>query len=792
MLLLLQAGQAAFCQAVSDDSLHARVVGPYSAHFSPKREVFYIHANKELFLAGEPLAFKVYVSDARHKRPFLETHNIRVDLYGPTGEKIAQQVLYAEGGCAAGTLPLPASLKTGRYWLRAYTAWSLNFSDHFRFTLPVQVLGKGPADKAVFDDGSGLGIYAEGGAFVAGVPTRFGLKLSGTDGSGYGATLEISKNGTLYETLTTNELGFASTNLTACVEDSVTATWVQPSGVRRSVAFPKPVARGVSLSVTTGASGAPLVVSVHTNRETLADLGEKKFYLMLHRQGVVSKLHWISFVNRRTTVGQTFSSDGLPEGVLHITLFGPDLKPIADRAVFLATDAPAPRVEASLRRVKDSVRVDITTVSGSGRPVAANLSMSFLPAGTRADGFRSSLLTKNLLEQELRGVIEYPLYYFKDRDPVRLRHLDELLIVQGWSSYDWNAILSGAPRPERFPFEQGFSIRGRVVEPRTSRKNGNRELVLSDLRHHLFLKTAVDSSGAFRFDRVFLHDPASVSLLTTDGQNGKRRRSIVIDTATAYSDPARPVSPLMLRVAAPEAETGIGVEDLQEVIVDARIRNRWSAGQDLTPLRERVVRFSDNDRLRYVSLKDYLKVHYSLREYTRVHPVTNIETYHVSFSFSSSVLLANDPVLVIDGVQVSDLQLLGRISPQDIESVSVNTTGSMDVPFGSGGHIIVKMRSPLDYPDRDVPSNVLKQLLLRGYSLPSAYYRPAYRMPPRSALFEQFACLFWVPDIVTDTTGRCSFMMPDPDKRAEIGFLIEGKGSGGECFYARGRTIINE
>ncbi|RYY92203.1 MAG: hypothetical protein EOO11_21590, partial [Chitinophagaceae bacterium] len=96
MLLLagcLLAGPAAFCQPVLADALNRQVIQPYSAHFGLKREVFYIQANKALFYPGESLAFKVYVSDARYRKPFLETANIYIELFGPAGERVAQQVI---------------------------------------------------------------------------------------------------------------------------------------------------------------------------------------------------------------------------------------------------------------------------------------------------------------------------------------------------------------------------------------------------------------------------------------------------------------------------------------------------------------------------------------------------------------------------------------------------------------------------------------------------------------------------------------------------------------------------
>ena len=53
-----------------------------------------------------------------------------------------------------------------------------------------------------------------------------------------------------------------------------------------------------------------------------------------------------------------------------------------------------------------------------------------------------------LLCSQIKGFVEQPDYYFETDDSVHRRHLDLLLMVQGWRRYRWEELAGDSPAPD--------------------------------------------------------------------------------------------------------------------------------------------------------------------------------------------------------------------------------------------------------------------------------------------------------------------------------------------------------
>jgi hypothetical protein len=78
------------------------------------------------------------------------------------------------------------------------------------------------------------------------------------------------------------------------------------------------------------------------------------------------------------------------------------------------------RISFSLDSSKNALSVAVTaTLNESDGALENNIASSFL------------------VTTDLKGFISNPGYYFKNKDAVTLRHLDLLLMTQGWRRFDW-------------------------------------------------------------------------------------------------------------------------------------------------------------------------------------------------------------------------------------------------------------------------------------------------------------------------------------------------------------------
>ena len=72
-------------------------------------------------------------------------------------------------------------------------------------------------------------------------------------------------------------------------------------------------------------------------------------------------------------------------------------------------------------------------------------------------------MTDMLLSSDLRGFIASPAYYFEADDETHRRHLDLLLMVQGWRKYKWNELTDTA-RTMRYQPETTLTVEGMVCK----------------------------------------------------------------------------------------------------------------------------------------------------------------------------------------------------------------------------------------------------------------------------------------------------------------------------------------
>ena len=105
--------------------------------------------NRNIYLAGEKIWFKAYEVTTHDGRLDLASKNLFADLVNEKDSIIEQLVLDNAGLRTDGAFDLPASIPTGFYWIRCYTAGQLeNKSDIY--LRPVYVVNKQLHDESSY------------------------------------------------------------------------------------------------------------------------------------------------------------------------------------------------------------------------------------------------------------------------------------------------------------------------------------------------------------------------------------------------------------------------------------------------------------------------------------------------------------------------------------------------------------------------------------------------------------------------------------------------------------------
>uniref|UniRef100_UPI003FED403C hypothetical protein n=1 Tax=Prevotella sp. TaxID=59823 RepID=UPI003FED403C len=379
------------------------------------RERVYLHFDNTSYYKGERIWYKAYVVGGSDFRAAPLSRILYVELLNPMGYPVGTQKLPLRGGQADGSFELSDTINAGFYEVRAYTAWMLNFT---------------PGDSHGWSRLRSRDSRIHYGE-------RFQRYLNGNAGV-------FSRVFPIYEPV-----------------DSCRYS------VRRMLRQPKARRRGYSLAVFPSAKGLRISVARNARTEGMV-LG-----LSVTCRGQTG---YAGVVDLRSSLGTVLSVDTalLRTGVNVVTLYTSAGRVVAQRMAFVNKhDMAGCRLRVAVRGDSAGVlpyapvTLDCTVapVGGRGLPDSLTFSLAVTDADSREATYDTgNVLTYLLLSSEIKGFVPHPAYYFEADDAEHRSALDLLMMVQGWTRYDFELMMSGdslCPMPMA---ERSLVFRGRVLD----------------------------------------------------------------------------------------------------------------------------------------------------------------------------------------------------------------------------------------------------------------------------------------------------------------------------------------
>jgi uncharacterized protein YfaS (alpha-2-macroglobulin family) len=98
-------------------------------------EKVYLHLDRHFYLSGDDIWFKAYLVDAQTNKLSQNSSKILyAELISPESKRLDRLILSVDSlGTAVGDFKLGNTVASGKYRIRAYTKWMLNFDDNFVF-----------------------------------------------------------------------------------------------------------------------------------------------------------------------------------------------------------------------------------------------------------------------------------------------------------------------------------------------------------------------------------------------------------------------------------------------------------------------------------------------------------------------------------------------------------------------------------------------------------------------------------------------------------------------------------
>ncbi|MES2807002.1 MAG: hypothetical protein V4619_00145 [Bacteroidota bacterium] len=384
-----------------------------------------------------------------------------------------------------------------------------------------------------------LQFLPEGGRLVAGLKSIVGFKAIGEDGIGVpvsGAIYNAGNKEIVFFTAMHNGIG--SFEFTPQAGQVYTARLSQLT--TKKFDLPKIAAVGTVMHIDNAEQDNAVMVTM-TGLSTLS--ADSACYLIGSSKGRIYYSQKVSLNQPVMPVPKTL----FPSGIARFTFFNGS-RPLNERMTFIDHNdglSIALTPNKPVYGARDSVSLSVEVKDKSGLPVQGSFSLSVTDdSQVKADHeSNDNITTTLLLNSELKGDIESPGYYIHRTDKQAWKALDNLLLTQGWTGYDWTAIFAKA-KPIAFEAEKEFKVSGYVTNLRHNRIPGL-NMILSSQKPQFITTGVTDSAGRFTFKRLPQIDSGSFFIQANNkkGQN-MFASSIAVDRFKAPPLPVNARNPI--------------------------------------------------------------------------------------------------------------------------------------------------------------------------------------------------------------------------------------------------------
>ncbi len=737
--------QTSFAQRI-DTTLAA-----YADKYQTER--IYIQFDKPAYAAGETVWFKGYVMAGI--LPSNISKNLYTDWYDAYGNLLAHSVFPIVQAGAAGEFVIPDTLSSAAVHVKAYTTWSLNFDTAFLFQKNIPVAQKTlPKTIAKLTVVPSLQFFPEGGDAVEGLTSRIAFLVNDQ----YGRPVKIkgtvtNSKGETIDNLKTEHDGMGSVHVTYAKGETYTAKWYDEQNDVHTTTLPTAKSSGASFEI--GTSSGKKTFIIRRTEDAPDNLKQLHIVATMHQQ-----LVYMANANLEQTnsIGGAIPTAQLVTGILQITLFSSDWKPLAERICFVNNNEAVFTPEVGFTTLGLGKRGMNTIEISMPDSTIGNLSLAITDKGIGVDS-NSNIISQLLMASDIKGAIYKPQYYFSNNSDSVAKHLDLVMLTHGWRRINWEAIVQGEMPQIKYPAETDYlTFSGKVYGVNSTQirsagslfailqaKDSSRQVISANIKPDgtfgdpsivLFDSTKI----YYQFSNKGFADMSEVRFMNSILPAQKRipldRNKIAILDTSGY---------VRLRFLANEEAR------LNELLKTTTLQGVTVTTKAKSPLQlmdERYASglFQSGDAYQFDLTNDQFANSYQ-----------NIFTY-LQGKVAGLQITANGPNVSMNwrggsptvylNEMPTDISLLSSTSVSDIAYVKVFRPPFMGGFNGANGAIAIYTKKGGDRPVEKGKGLPFKTVI--GYTAVKEFYSPNYgTIDPRNEAEDVRSTLFWSPNIFT-------------------------------------------
>jgi hypothetical protein len=475
----------------------------FAQNYSSER--IYIHFDKSTYGTGETIWFKCYIMNGIF--PEEKSKSVYVDFTDSKGKLLQHRIAPVQDGTSFGQFDLPTDYDGRFIHVRAYTKWMLNFDSAFLFNKDLAILSKtkSPGEKKVVAE---LNFFPEGGDAIAGVSNKIAFKAN--DQFGRPVKIKgviVNSAGKTLDSLKVIHDGMGYFYINPKAGETFSAKWKDENNVAHVTQLPAVKASGITLQVALNGTKRNFLVSATPGSGN----DNSKVHLIgtMYQQPVFK----IERELKSGTVQGIIPTEDLPSGILTITVFDNDWKPLAERITYVNNEEYRFYPEMTVqhwglnKRAKNEIEIAVPD------SLVANLSVSVTDLAIDNDT-SDNIISHLLLTGELKGKVYDPVFYFQNTSDSISRMLDLVMLTHGWRRFNWENVLSGTFPEIKYPKDTSWlSVSGKIFGATEAQLRDAGSIVLflnQDKASKDIFAVPINPDGSFNDPSRILFDTAQV------------------------------------------------------------------------------------------------------------------------------------------------------------------------------------------------------------------------------------------------------------------------------------------
>jgi len=347
-----------------------------------------------------------------------------------------------------------------------------------------------------------IGLFPEGGDLVQGINSRVAFRALNEFGKPADIKgIVVNQNDEKIAEFESFHQGMGSFRITPEKGSKYYVKITQPKGIDEKWYLPEPLDRGYTLETA---------------------LTEKNFLKVIIRTTENEQLPLIAQIRGNIVYSQSIEAkqgeniieiplDNFPMGICQITLFDSRETERAERLVFVNRNRQL-EIEVKTDKEKylprEKVKMSVKITDERKMPVPGQVSLSVTDDKllSFADDKSGHILSKLLLEPDLKEEVYEPNFYFDKKEEKSDQAMDFLMMTSGWRRFTWKEIMGNAP------FSPVAAPEKAVVKGIVMTRYGNEPVKEAEVTGLSTGKTYVtNEKGEFQINDIELYQPIQLT-----------------------------------------------------------------------------------------------------------------------------------------------------------------------------------------------------------------------------------------------------------------------------------------